>query len=86
MNILITINKGYVKQLNVLLNSIQYANPNESFDVYILHKNLEQEDIETIQKGLDLEKFFIHSIFSFLVFALYSSCKKQSLPSILANL
>ena len=62
MNILITINKGYVKQLNVLLNSIQYANPNESFDVYILHKNLEQEDIETIQKGLDLEKFFIHSI------------------------
>lgn len=62
MNILITINKGYVKQLNVLLNSIQYANPSERFDVYILHKNLEQEDIETIQKGLDLEKFFIHTI------------------------
>lgn len=62
MNILVTINKGYVKQLNVLLNSIQYANPNETFDVYILHKNLEQKDMEKIQIGLDLTKIFIHTI------------------------
>lgn len=62
MNILITINKGYVKQLNVLLNSIQYSNSKEKFDVYILHKNLEQSDIENIQGGLDLEKIFIHEI------------------------
>ena len=62
MNILITINKGYVKQLNVLLNSIQYANPKENFDIYILHKNLEQEDMEEIQIGLDCERIFIHAI------------------------
>lgn len=40
MNILVTINKEYIKQLNILLNSIQYSNPKESFDIYILHKNL----------------------------------------------
>lgn len=62
MNILVTINKGYIKQLNVLLNSIQYSNSNESFDIYILHKNLELEDIKEIQIGLDLEKFLIHEI------------------------
>lgn len=29
MNILITINKKYIKQVNILLNSIQYSNTNE---------------------------------------------------------
>lgn len=62
MNILITINKGYVKQLNILLNSIQYSNPNENFYVYILHKDLGQKDIENIQVGLDLKKIFINAI------------------------
>lgn len=62
MNLLVTINKKYVEQLNILLNSIQYTNPNETFDIYILHKNLEDEDVEKVCQGLNLEKFFIHAI------------------------
>lgn len=62
MNILVTINKEYVKQVNVLLNSIQDSNQNESFDVYIIHKNLEQKDIEEIQGELNPERITIHSI------------------------
>ena len=62
MNILIAINKGYVNQVNVLLNSIQDTNPDEAFDVYVLHRNLEQKDIEKIQIGLDLEKICVHVI------------------------
>ncbi len=60
MNILVTINKEYVKQLNILLNSIQYSNMNENFDIYILHKNLSKEDMREIKKNLDLKRFFIH--------------------------
>lgn len=62
MNILITINKSYAKQLNVLLNSIQYSNPKEKFEVYILHKDLEEKDILLIKNGLDENKFYINNI------------------------
>lgn len=44
MNILITINKKYVKQVNILLNSIQYSNTKENFNIYVLHKDLEEKD------------------------------------------
>ena len=62
MNILITINKGYVKQVNILLNSIQYSNLNEKFDIYILHKSLNKLHFKDIEKGLDLKRFTIHGI------------------------
>ncbi|MGN1270997.1 MAG: glycosyltransferase family 8 protein [Clostridia bacterium] len=61
MNILIAVNKGYIKQLNVLLNSIQYANPKEYFDIYILSKDLEPKDDE-VKVGLNLEKISLHII------------------------
>lgn len=59
MNILVTINKTYVKQLNVLLNSIQYSNENEKFDIYILHRDLNDSDIKKIGESLDLKNFKI---------------------------
>lgn len=59
MNILVTVNKKYVNQLNIMLNSIQYTNPEERFDIYVLHKNLNQEDILEIGKILNREKFSI---------------------------
>lgn len=57
MNILVAINKAYKKQLNILLYSIQYSNPNEKFDVYILHNSLDKYDIDLISNGLDLNRF-----------------------------
>lgn len=62
MNVLVTINKQYVKQLNILLNSIQKSNKGKNFDIYILHKNLSKKEIDKIEKGLDLEKFHINDI------------------------
>lgn len=59
MNILVTINQNYTKQLNVLLNSIMYSNPNEKFDIYILYKNLTKQDFKVIKTGLNLEIFKI---------------------------
>lgn len=62
MNILVTINNGYVKQLNILLNSIQYSNLNEKFDIYVLYKDSENIKREEVENGLDLERFFLHFI------------------------
>ena len=54
MNILITINKKYIKQVNILLNSIQYSNTKESFNIYVLHRDLEESDLKIINNNLDL--------------------------------
>lgn len=54
MNILITINKKYIKQVNILLNSIQYFNTKESFNIYVLHRDLEESDLKIINNNLDL--------------------------------
>ena len=62
MNILITINKKYIKQVNILLNSIQYSNIKESFNIYVLHRDLEESDLKTINNNLDLKRFQIHLI------------------------
>ncbi len=62
MNILVTINDKYVKQLNILLNSIQISNRNENFNVYILNRNLTIKHFKEIKKGLDLEKFHINDV------------------------
>ncbi len=62
MNILITINRKYLKQLNILLNSIRYSNTKESFDVYVLHKDLKEEDTKIIYNNIDRNRFYIHFI------------------------
>ena len=62
MNILITINKKYIKQVNILLNSIQYSNAKENFNIYILHKDLEEKDLKIIENNLDLNRFQIQLI------------------------
>ncbi len=62
MNILITINKKYVKQVNILLNSIQYSNAKENFNIYVLHRDLEESDLKIINNNLDLKRFQIHLI------------------------
>lgn len=55
MNILVAINEKYAKQLNVLLNSIQYSNPNELSKVYVLNKDLKKEHKKEIEKGINKE-------------------------------
>lgn len=62
MNILLTINKKYVKLVNILLNSIQLSNKDTKFDVYILHRELDIEDKNIIEVGLDSDKFNIKMI------------------------
>ncbi len=62
MNILVTINSQYVKQLNILLNSIQKSNEEEKFSVYVLNRDLTKEQLEEIKVKLNSEKFIINDI------------------------
>lgn len=62
MNILVTINKDYIKQLNVLLKSIELSNKKDRFDIYLFHKSLTELEIDKVKNGLDMERFCIISI------------------------
>ena len=62
MNILTSVNKKYIRQLNVLLNSIAYSNKEEKFNIYVLNKNLDKDDLENITVNLDSKRFNIVDI------------------------
>lgn len=62
MNILIIISKKFLKQANVLLNSIQYSNSGENFNIYILHRELDENDKKLINNNIDLRRFHIDFI------------------------
>ena len=59
MNILTSVNKKYIRQLNVLLNSIAYSNKEEKFNIYVLNKNLDKDDLENITVNLDSKNFSV---------------------------
>ena len=44
MNILVTLNRGYLKYLKVMLFSLCENNPQDHFDIYVVHNSLTKED------------------------------------------
>ena len=43
-NILVNINKGYVRHFLAMVNSLAINNPDSEFDVYVMHTDLQDED------------------------------------------
>lgn len=62
MNILVTLNSGYIGPLSVMLKSLMINEPTESFDLYVAHSSLTDEDFSVIEKVTDKERTTIHSI------------------------
>lgn len=60
MNLLFTLNKNYLPQLIVLLKSIQINNPNEELKIYIISKDLSDEDIKIIYNKVKNDKMVIN--------------------------
>ncbi|WP_313341237.1 glycosyltransferase family 8 protein [Sedimentibacter sp.] len=52
MNILVTLNSNYIEQLIVMLTSLVKSNANESFDIYIAHSSLDEDDINLINNSV----------------------------------
>lgn len=48
-NILVNINKGYIRHFLTTMNSLSVNNPKSEFDVYVMHSNLEDSDKEYIK-------------------------------------
>lgn len=52
INILVTLDKNYIRHLNVMLFSLLKSNPDCFFNVYLLHSSLEEGDAELTEKIL----------------------------------
>lgn len=53
MNILVTLNAGYINPLCVMLRSMVESNPRTSFDIYVAHTALTDADFCEIGKAVD---------------------------------
>lgn len=52
MNILVTLNRGYLYQLCVMLSTLAAADNNEHFDVYVMNSSLTEEDFSEVRTRL----------------------------------
>lgn len=52
MNVLLTFNRGYLKQVTVMLKSLLHANPDDQFDVYVMNTGLTESDYSYIQQNI----------------------------------
>ena len=53
MNILVTLNTGYVSPLCVMLRSLVQSNPRTVFDVYVAYSELQDSDFEKIGEAVE---------------------------------
>ena len=62
MNILVSLDSNYIKQVKVMLTSLQIENHNEEFYVYVLNSKLTSGDIENIKRCADINRTKIFDI------------------------
>lgn len=48
INILVTVNANYIRPLKVMLNSLFLNNPEETFNIYLIHTDLKSSDLSDI--------------------------------------
>jgi lipopolysaccharide biosynthesis glycosyltransferase len=68
MNILVTLNSNYVKPLKVMLRSLFFNNPNEEFNIYLMHSRLKDDEL------FDINQFvakYGHQLFNITIQADY---------------
>lgn len=62
MNILVTLNSGYIGPLSVMLKSIMINEPDTEIDLYVAHSSLTKEDFAIIDKVIDKERTTVHPV------------------------
>ena len=50
ISLLVSLDQNYLPQLQVLLTSIYWNNPGESFAVYLLHSGIPEQDLECVRR------------------------------------
>ena len=72
-NILVNINKGYIRHFLTMLNSLATNNPQSEFDVYVMHTDLDDDDKAHI---LSMVKPNINLIYIFMDKELFKGAPK----------
>ncbi|HEY8395533.1 MAG TPA: glycosyltransferase family 8 protein [Bacilli bacterium] len=63
MNILVTLNRNYLPQLEVLLHSLLLTNANVNFDLYVISKDLTEKDLEKLKGRINNEAISYHLLY-----------------------
>lgn len=56
MNILVTLNSGYIQPLTVMLNSLLSSNSNRDFRVFVAHSSLTREDFRYLEEHVPMDR------------------------------
>lgn len=56
MNLLVTLNAGYIKPLAVMLNSLLSSNTNREFRVFVAHSSLTEQDFRYIEEHVPMQQ------------------------------
>ena len=62
MNILVTLDKGYLLQLSVMLKSLLLHNPDVIIDVYVLHQSLNESNFMEVTRSVNEERLNIYPV------------------------
>jgi len=62
MNILVTLNSGYIGPLSVMLKSIMINEPETEIHLYVAHSSLTEKDFDIINKVIDKTRTTVHPI------------------------
>ncbi len=62
MNILVTLNSGYIKPLCVMLRSLLSSHAQTTFDIYLINKTLTADDYKYLYEKVDGKNYTLHDI------------------------
>ena len=62
MNILVTIDQNYIKQLEVMMFSLRRHHPKEELDVYLLHEKIPEKALKKLSETLQIVTINLHPI------------------------
>lgn len=48
IDLLVTVDKNYIKPFQVMLKSLAVSNPRESFHIWLLHSAISDEDLQAL--------------------------------------
>jgi lipopolysaccharide biosynthesis glycosyltransferase len=53
MNVLVTLNSNYLNPLKVMLKSLFINNPEEKFNIYVMHSSLTDEELQSLKAMIE---------------------------------
>ena len=62
LSLLVSLDKNYLPQLQVLLTSLRLNNPGETIDLYLLHSSLSPQDLQAVERRCGAWGYGFHPV------------------------